>query len=234
MYVPGLGRPDRPWDHSGREASTVGPEEERLAGAGHLLGGGHRYTDQELAGLPFIDKKHPHAADWRHRRASCRRLIAYLTEKKKAAGILEVGCGNGWLSHQLSMVPGSRIVGLDPNLIELKQAARVFHGKPNLKFIYGDFYSTVLQDLSFDIIVFAAAVQHFPSLSGLIKEALPYLRPRGEVHILDSCLYHPDLADFHYEYLYDPRSRWNPRSLWNSLSGKQGALPWVCITDPTP
>ena len=210
IYVPGLRR----------------PTEERLADSGRLNPGNHRYTDRELAGLPYICREHPHHAEWARRQASSRRLIHYLADKKKAAGILEVGCGNGWLSHQLSTVPGSRVVGLDLNFIELKQAARVFRGKPHLKFIYGDFFSTVLQDLSFDIIVFAAAVQHFPSLTGVLREALPYLRPRGEIHILDSCLYEPDLAVFNYHYRYDPRS------FWNRIRGRKGDLPWVCVTPP--
>ena len=200
--------------------------EERLADSGHLNPGAHRYTDRELAGLPYIGREHPHHAEWVRRQASSRRLIRYLAEKKKAAGILEVGCGNGWLSHQLSTVPGSRVVGLDRNLIELKQAARVFRGKPHLKFIYGDFFSTVLQDLSFDIIVLAGAVSYFPSTTGVLREALPYLRPRGEIHILDSCLYEPDLAGFSYRLLYDPRS------LRNRLLGRQRDLPWVCVSNP--
>jgi SAM-dependent methyltransferase len=219
IYVPGLGIPGRPFKNG------LGSGEERLAGAGHLGNGGHRYTDRELAGLPYIGREHPHAAEWNSRQASSRRLIRYLADKKKAAGILEVGCGNGWLSHQLSKVPGSRVIGLDPNLIELQQAARVFRGKPHLKFIYGDFYSTVLQGLSFDIIVFAAVIQHFPSLSGLLEEALPYLRPRGEIHILDSCIYKPDLSAFHHQYLY------RPHSFWNRLLRKKGDFPWVCVTN---
>jgi SAM-dependent methyltransferase len=210
MYVPGLGR----------------SPEERSGDAGHLHRASHRYTDRELAGLPFISRQHPHHAGWNRRRASCRRLIHYLADRKKAAGILEVGCGNGWLSHQLSTVPGSRVVGLDRSFFELKQAARVFRGKPNLKFIYGDFYSDVLQGLSFDIIVFASAIQHFPSLTSVLKESLPYLRPRGEVHILDSCLYEPDLAAFHYHYCYDPRS------YWNRLRGRGADFPWVSVTHP--
>jgi 2-polyprenyl-3-methyl-5-hydroxy-6-metoxy-1,4-benzoquinol methylase len=211
MYVPGLGRPGR-------------SPEERLADAHHLNQGGWRYTDREVAGLPFIEKEHSHFKEWKRRQASCRRLIRYLADKKKAAGILEVGCGNGWLSHQLSTVPGSRVVGLDLNFIELRQAARVFHGKPNLKFIYGDFYSDVLQDLSYDIIVLAAVIPHFPSLTSVLEKALPHLRPRGEIHILDSCLYEPDLAPFHYQYRYDPRS------FWNRLRGRGGDFPWISVT----
>ena len=111
--------------------------------------------------------------------------------------------------------------------MELQQAARVFRGQPNLKFIYGDFYSDVLQGLSFDIVVFAAVIHHFPSQSQLLEEALPYLRPRGEIHILDSCLYAPDLAAFRHRYLF------HPGSFWNRLILRKEIFPWVCVMDKT-
>ena len=151
-----------------------------------------------------------------------------LSAHKKAAGILEIGCGNGWLSHQLSGVPGSRVIGLDPNLGELRQAARIFRKQPNLKFIYGDFYSAVLQDLSFDIIVMAANLIHcFPSLPAIVKDALTHLRPRGELHILDSCFYRPALRDVPHHYLYDPRSFWKP----DNQQTRKPSLGF-CITAP--
>ena len=205
IYVPGLSRPDPRDKH---------PDSHNL------------YTDREVAMLPTLSKAHPRYHEWTGRAASTSRLVRYLAGNKKAAHILEIGCGNGWLSHQLSSVPGSRVVGLDPNLNDLRQAARVFRHRSNLKFIYGDFYSDVLQDLSFDIIVMAGSVHQFPFLPLIITDMLPHLRARGELHLLDSCLYKADLEGFPYRYLY------NPRSLWNRIIRKGTGLPWVCITLP--
>ena len=184
------------------------------------------FTDREVAQLPYLIAAHPRCREWTGRIASTDRLVSYLTNHKKAAGILEIGCGNGWLSHQLSGVPGSRVIGLDPNLGELRQAARVFRKQPNLKFIHGDFYSAVLQDLSFDIIVMAATAHCFHSLPLIIKDALAYLRPRGELHILDSSLLRPALRDFPHRFLYDPAT------FWNRITRKSRIHPWVCITAP--
>jgi 2-polyprenyl-3-methyl-5-hydroxy-6-metoxy-1,4-benzoquinol methylase len=184
------------------------------------------YTDKEVAQLPYVRSTHPRYREWTGRIASADRLVRYLSTHKKAAGILEIGCGNGWLSHRLSDVPGSKVIGLDPNLGELRQAARVFRKQSNLKFIYGEFYSDVLQDLSFDIIVIAAAIRSFPSLSQLIRDALAYLRPHGELHLLDSPLNNEHLSRFRYRYLYDPNS------LWNRLRRTDTPYPWVCIPAP--
>jgi len=176
--------------------------------------------------LPRLGKAHSRYREWAGRATSCNRLVRYLAGNKKAAHILEIGCGNGWLSHQLSSVPDSRVIGLDPNLNELRQAARVFRHQSNLKFIYGDFYSDILQDLSFDIIVMAGSVHQFPSLPLIIGDVLPHLRARGELHLLDSCLFRPALQDFPHRFLYDPRS------LWNRIVRRGTGLPWVCITLP--
>lgn len=203
IYVPGL---------PGLNVSERTPDSHNL------------YTDREVAQLPYLITAHPRSGDWTGRIASTDRLIRYLSAHKKSAGILEIGCGNGWLSRRLSDVPGSRVIGLDPNLGELRQAARVFRKQRNLKFIYGEFYSNVLQELSFDVIVIAAAIQYFPSVTQVIRDSLAYLRPHGELHILDSPLCPDDLRRFRHRYLYDPRS------LWNRVRRKNAPYPWICIS----
>ena len=186
------------------------------------------YTDREVAQLPYLLSAHPRYSEWTGRNTSADRLVRYLSAHKRSAGILEIGCGNGWLSRRLAEVPGSRVVGLDPNLGELRQAARVFRKQPNLKFIYGEFYSNVLQDLSFDIIVVAATLQYFPSLTRIVSDALTYLRPHGELHLLDSPLQRFALRPFRHRCLY------NPRSLWNRLRRNDSPYPWICIPLPPP
>jgi SAM-dependent methyltransferase len=186
------------------------------------------YTDREVAQLPYLITRHPRYQEWAARIASTDRLIRYLSTRKKAAGILEIGCGNGWLSRRLADVPSSRVIGLDPNLGELRQAGRVFSKQRNLKFIYGEFYSDVLQELSFDIIVIAAAIQYFPNLPQLVEDALAFLRPHGELHLLDSPLPPIDLKHFSHRYLY------NPHSFWNRIRRKATPHPWVCISAPHP
>jgi ubiquinone/menaquinone biosynthesis C-methylase UbiE len=184
------------------------------------------YTDREVAQLPYLMGSHPRYREWTNRITSTDRLVRYLSAHKRSAGILEIGCGNGWLSRRLADVPGCRVIGLDPNLGELRQAARVFRKQRNLKFIYGEFYSDVLRELSFDIIVVAATSQYFPSVPDLIKDALGYLRPHGELHLLDSALLSTDLRHFRHRYLY------NPQSFWNRFRRGNTAHPWVAISAP--
>jgi SAM-dependent methyltransferase len=241
IYVPGLARPEQ-------------LPEERVTGS--LNRGRRSYSDKEVAELPAIASGHPHYPEWRRRERSCRKLVQYLANRKYPSAILEVGCGNGWLSAQLSTVPGSKVVGIDPDLAGLQQAARVFCHLPNLKFIYGDFCSDILHDLSFDIIVFADSIQYFPSLRGIVDAALQHLRRGGELHILDTCFCKPEVAvsteppdtsdppapsdppdaayTFHHciRDLQPFRYRCldNSHSLWNRIARKKNPFPWIAIT----
>jgi ubiquinone/menaquinone biosynthesis C-methylase UbiE len=241
IYVPGLDRPDKLLE----EQYSRSRSRENKA-----------YTDEEVALLPDIPEEHPHYREWLIRQRSCRRLIRYLTFSKKEISILEIGCGNGWLSSQLAMVPGSRVVGLDLNFTGLQQAARVFGYQPNLKFMYGDFRSGILQGLSFDIIVFAASIQYFPSLKEILGSALQQLNKNGEIHILDTRFYRPEeletarqVTTAYYislgfpemtKHIFHPcirdlegfryRYGYHPHSFWNRLFDKRKGWPWICVS----
>ncbi|HET6768518.1 MAG TPA: hypothetical protein VFH08_14000, partial [Chitinophagaceae bacterium] len=60
------------------------------------------YTDGEVRNLPQVPVTHLHFKEWLVRKRSCDRLIKYLDKKNKRLHILEIGCGNGWLSAQLA------------------------------------------------------------------------------------------------------------------------------------
>ena len=153
------------------------------------------YTDEEVVSLPQIAATHPHFKEWLLRKRSCERLINYLDQKNKSLDILEVGCGNGWLSAQLARNTLGQIVGMDINKDELTQATRAFSDISNLKFILGDIRSSQLDHNSFDIIVFAASLQYFSSLKEVMQSAFQYLRNGGEVHILDTIFYKKNNVD---------------------------------------
>jgi SAM-dependent methyltransferase len=150
------------------------------------------YTDEQLQLLPDID--HLYYDEWKIRKRSSERLTAYLEKKHRHLKILEVGCGNGWLSAKLSDISGTRVTGLDINEIEIEQAKRVFK-KDNLEFIYDSFTDNTFENEKFDVIVFAASLQYFPSVINVLKQALAILRYGGEVHIIDTPFYTPFEAE---------------------------------------
>jgi ubiquinone/menaquinone biosynthesis C-methylase UbiE len=213
------------------------------------------YTDEELVLLPDISPAHPHSREWHLRKRFTRRLLHYFSSRKTNPEILDVGCGNGWLTHQLAEIPGSKVSGIDINFTELQQAARVFSNDPNLRFIHGDIRAGILGDRQFDYIVFAASMEYFPSLKKMLHFCLSHLKPAGEIHILDtpfcrpeevklrerrsqtyySSFGYPEMAEYYFHHtLDDLRSfhysiLYNPRSVYSRFLKGRYPHPWIRV-----
>ncbi|NEU07713.1 methyltransferase domain-containing protein [Flavihumibacter sp. R14] len=217
------------------------------------------YSDDEVRVLPQISSKHEHYREWKIRSQSERRLVHYLKEKQKPLNILEVGCGNGWLSKHLSEIPLSHVTGVDVNQEELNQAERLFKAE-NLKFIPGDIRSGVLQDRLFDIIVLAASVQYFSSIQGILDACLLHLEPVGEIHVIDTHFYRksevsearkrseayyksigsPEMAGHYFHHCLEDLSQYNyrimknPSVLQSIIGGVKSPFPWICLCHMKP
>ena len=216
---------------------------------------GRIYSDKEVAGLPEIDNGHRHYYEWQIRKSSSDRLVKYLAKKQKALEILEIGCGNGWLSAKLSTIPLSRVAGIDINDDELNQAKRVFNKIENLEFFNCSLLDEMFGGRRFDIIVFAASVQYFASLEKVLNESIKRLKHGGEIHIIDSPLYKqvetsaarmrsneyyksigfPEMSDqyFHHslEYLklFNHDILYDPNSFINKLRKNRNPFHWVIV-----
>ena len=216
---------------------------------------GRIYSDKEVAGLPAIDKEHKHFYEWQVRRDSSNRLVKYLLKKKKAFKILEVGCGNGWLSAKLSAISLSRVTGIDINSEELNQAKRVFSQIENLEFFNCSLQDEIVSDRQFDIIVFAASIQYFSSLEKVLEDALRILKPGGEIHVIDSPFYKqneidaarlrsnnyykaigfPEMSEQYFHHSFDQLKSFNcdilfdPNSIINKVMKNKTPFYWVCI-----
>lgn len=213
------------------------------------------YTDNEVALLPNIHLGHPHEKEWQIRKDSSEKLLRYLIKKNRPLEILEVGCGNGWLSAKLSSVLASHVTGMDINSIELTQAKRIFNKIRNLDFFYGLLQDDLLKKRRFDIIVFAASIQYFHSLQYVLKDFFSCLNPGGEIHLIDSPFYKlneianarqrskayyeslgfPQMANHYFHHsLEEIRSfnykiLYNPDSIFNNLKKNKNPFHWVCI-----
>jgi ubiquinone/menaquinone biosynthesis C-methylase UbiE len=169
--------------------------------------------------------------------------------------ILDVGCGNGWLCHHLSKIPGSNIAGIDTNRTELNQAKRVFDRIENVEFFYGGIDNERIRNEKFDAIIFAASIQYFPSLDSIIPAALRLLRPEGEIHILDSHFYKSseleiarkrsfdyyhslqfaEMTKYYFHHcvnelnLYHHKIFYNPDLFHNRFIKNKNPFPWICI-----
>lgn len=213
------------------------------------------YTDEEVAKLPGIAETHPHYKEWRIRKESSQKLIDYLKKRNRTTDILEIGCGNGWLSAKLSGLKVSIVTGIDINARELEQAKRVFRKIPNLQFYYGGINELKKGEIEFDVIILAAAIQYFPALKKIIDTAMKYLSQSGEIHIIDSHFYtiselgaakqrsllyyeatnFPEMAYWYFHHNLDELESYNytvlydPTSLFNRFLRNKNPFHWIRI-----
>lgn len=150
---------------------------------------GRLYSDVQVRTLPQPPGALGASHEWRVRAESCRRLLRHLRARGGDGPLLELGCGNGWLSHRLASGLQREVCGIDVNRTELAQAARVFADTPRLSFVAGDILRLPLPAQRFDVVVVPACLQYFADPRALIARLLHLLQHNGELHILDSPFY---------------------------------------------
>ncbi len=217
------------------------------------------YSDDEIKLLPYASKINPNKAEWELRTNSFLRFKKYLSQKKTKLNILDLGCGNGWLTGQLAKELDHNYFCVDVNLVELEQAARVVENG-NIKFIYADIFSTSLPSNTFDIVIINSALQYFNNISALMKELFFISKTYGEIHIMDTPFYNvneimqaknrtlkyytsigfPEMAGKYFHHTLDELKYlrhnylYNPNSYKNKLAGymfvKDSPFPWVVVT----
>lgn len=218
---------------------------------------GRLYSDDLLARLPDIPTGHPLAEEWRARSVSASRLTRYLLRRPQPLLVLDLGCGNGWLANLLA-ASGLHVLGMDRNHLELRQAARVFSSNHRLGFLEADIFSAPFPPALFDVILLASVIQYFPDLPTLLSLLLKYLKPGGEIHVMDSPLYNddagveaaaartqtyyaslgfPQMAAFYFHHRFSVLQSFSPRVLYSPrmlalkrLFGKPDSpFPWFVI-----
>lgn len=146
------------------------------------------YTDEIVKELPQVPGSHPLNKEWRIRKISLEKLIYHLKGRGSCDFVLEIGCGNGWLSHNLAESLKAEVCAMDVNETEILQGARIFSLNQNLFFVYADIFTMNLTQ-KFDTLILASSIQYFLDLKNLINRLLRFLTPEGEIHILDSPFY---------------------------------------------
>ncbi|WP_299887493.1 bifunctional 2-polyprenyl-6-hydroxyphenol methylase/3-demethylubiquinol 3-O-methyltransferase UbiG [uncultured Lacinutrix sp.] len=147
------------------------------------------FTDEEISNLPYTSIQNVHAKEWKLRQKSTTRFTYYLETKQQPQIILDIGCGNGWFSKEMALVSKkNHIIGLDVNTEELEQASRIFKYS-NLQFVYGNIFEIDSFSKQFDIITLNGSVQYFPDFKELFQTLQSFLKPKGEIHIIDSPFY---------------------------------------------
>ena len=158
--------------------------------------GAHRATEgrghgrAELLSLPYLANG-PLARQWAVR---ARTFDAFLRRVVRPAGrqldILDLGAGNGWLSHRLA-TEGHRCTAIDvrDDNVDGLGAAGAFFGQADFDCLIAAFEAVPLPDQSADLAVFNAALHYATDLGATLAEASRLVRQGGTIAILDSPFY---------------------------------------------
>ncbi|MEL7534363.1 MAG: methyltransferase domain-containing protein, partial [Bacteroidota bacterium] len=145
-------------------------------------------SDAEVRELPNTFFYNLHRQEWEMRAKNHQRLMRYLKKLGRPLKIMDLGCGNGWLTYQLASIPDAEIWGVDINLSSLQQARRVCT-QTNVQIAYGDIFENIFEEASFDLIILNQTIEFFPNLTQLINRCRHFLQSNGEIHIVDSPLH---------------------------------------------
>ena len=158
----------------------------------HAEGRGSDTSDYYRA-LPGCERSDPNAAMWAMRSKTYAYFVKNILEplekyESRPLDVLDLGAGNCWLSHRLSL-RGHRPVALDIFVDERDglQAARHY---PHLfPAIEADFDYLPLPPKSFDLAIFNASFHYSVDYSRTLSEIRRCLRPSGLFVILDTPIY---------------------------------------------
>lgn len=163
--------------------------------ARHRAQEGRGYRGHVLFDLPYVTKG-PHARQWKVRARSFEAFMARIVQPRAQRSsvpleVLDLGAGNGWLSHRIAG-QGHHAIALDirDDTVDGLGAAEPFLQRSrNLETIVGSFDAVPLPSASVDITVFNAALHYATDLTKVLCEAQRVTRPGGQIVIMDSPFY---------------------------------------------
>ena len=149
----------------------------------------HRvHSDDMVRNLPEINHDHPNKREWEMRKNTLKVLCRLLSTGRNT-NILELGCGNGWLSYNLAKSLNANLCAVDVNEKELRQGARVFSDQKNVCLVYANIFDSVFQPKKFDAIILGSSIQYFKNLKDLIASLFDLTKSSGTIYIADSPFY---------------------------------------------
>lgn len=168
----------------------------------HEPGGGGDNPEYYLA-LPFGEPRRGDSSLWAMRAKTFRylqtKLLAGIAEQGDTPlHILDLGAGNGWMSHRLAQ-SGHRPVAVDLLTNAENGLGAALHYVRDLPELFprfqGEFDNLPFEDGQFDCAIFNASFHYSGNFDRTIGEAIRCLRPGGVLIIADSPTYSTEGRD---------------------------------------
>lgn len=153
------------------------------------------YRQREAAyyrALPRVDPRDPQASRWRVRQESFRNLMRGLRRWGRGGlRVLDLGAGNGWLSHRLTAL-GHRCVAVDW-LDDVEDGLGAHRQYPvGFTCAQADFDDLPMAPGQFDLAIFNASLHYSPDVAVTLRHARQMLVAGGVLVVMDSPVFTTD------------------------------------------
>jgi SAM-dependent methyltransferase len=136
--------------------------------------------------LPTVSSDDPQRAIWQLRQRSFASLLGFLAARPhQPTTVLDLGAGNGWLSHRLSLA-GCRVVAVDVLDDDCDGLGAARHYDVAFARIRADFDELPLAPRQFDVVVFNGSLHYAPNVGATLAHAAHCLVDDGALAVLDS------------------------------------------------
>jgi SAM-dependent methyltransferase len=147
------------------------------------------FTADEYRGLPSIQADNPQAHVWRVRQESYHRLLSLLDGQ--SLFILDLGAGNGWLSHCLAKI-GHHPVAVDWLDDEQDGLGAYRHYPVQYTSVQADFDALPFVGGQFDAVIFNASLHYSVNIERTLHHACLMLNHHGRIYVMDSPTFSSD------------------------------------------
>ena len=155
--------------------------------------GRHDLTDADYRGLPTVAATDPHAREWGIRRETYHHLLRHvLAAGQQPSAVLDLGAGNGWLSHRLAVF-GHHLVAVDVSADDRDGLGVVQRYPTEIVAMQADFNALPLAPSQFDVVLFNGSLHYACNPGRTLAGVHPLLRPGGTLVVMDSPIFHEDV-----------------------------------------
>lgn len=144
--------------------------------------------------LPYKDLSGRFASDWQIRARSfgvlVKKVLTPLQDPlDRSLKVLDLGAGNGWLSHRLA-AQGDRVFAIDLLINDLDGLGAWKYYEHSFTPLQAEFNHLPIMDRFADVVIFNASFHYSENYTETLTEALRVLSTSGRVVIMDSPVYH--------------------------------------------
>jgi SAM-dependent methyltransferase len=153
--------------------------------------GARGLSAEEYRALPFVSSSGRRPAEWRVRAETFRHLERFVLSRLERATVLDVGAGNGWLSHRLT-ASGHRAIALDWLADEADGLRARRHYFVRVPAVQADFDALPIGEGRVDLVVFNASLHYSADAAATLVGAGKVLAPGGTLAVMDSPMFDRD------------------------------------------